>query len=184
MKRHPKGEIGTADEILDRIGNASQELGIGFGQPAYGPGPGVRAVGYARECPTIIIECLKTSLESIVQDAYQRVVAKADGFVAELSQNFGHVRPVIAQALRRLCHAMSSWVLAREERGVCRNCPLGRGYGLLKQRTARRESIQVRANRSRVAITPQSVGTLGVQYHEYDIRRSHICNPTINSWLT
>ncbi len=94
-----EGQIRLAEEVLDRVGDAAQELGIGLGHAVHGPRPRVRVARQAGEGPAVVIERAEAALEAVVEHADQRVIAEADRLVAQLAQHLGQVGPAAADAV-------------------------------------------------------------------------------------
>jgi hypothetical protein len=80
-----------------------------------------------------LIKGLEAALKAVVQNAHQRIVAKADRLVAGITQHLGQMRHVGAEAVVGLGNLMGGGVKAAEKGGVAGNSPLGRRDGPFKQ---------------------------------------------------
>ncbi len=163
MERDAEGQVRLAEEVLDGVGDVAQELGIRLGDAVHGPGPRIGVARQAGDGPAVVVERSEAALEAVVEYADERIVAKADCLVAQLAHDLSQMRPAAADAVRRLGDAVGGWVEAGEERRVAGNRPLRRRDGLLEQRPAGGEAVNVGANRPRVTVAAQPVGPLCVQ---------------------
>ncbi len=126
MERDAEGQVGLAEEVLDGVGDAAQELGIGFGDAVHRPRPRVGVARQAGDGPAVVVERAKAALEAVVEHADEWVIAEADRLVAQLAHHLGQVRPPAANAVRRLGDAVGRRVEAGEERSVAGDGPLRR----------------------------------------------------------